>query len=204
MDSADKCLSHRYAVLKKSPRRYAALTERTKAWKSANPEKVLAAGARYREENREKRKAAWREYYAKNKDVILAKHRERSKTDKGREYARNKVSRRHREDIQFRLKSNCKTRIRTALKLGGVRPKTEAATGCSMADLRAHIESLFKPGMTWENYGPKGWHIDHIKPCASFDLTDPTQLQECFNFKNLQPLWWWENISKGSKTSWLN
>jgi hypothetical protein len=51
--------------------------------------------------------------------------------------------------------------------------------------------------MTWDNYGE--WHVDHIQPCASFDLSDPKQLAECFNWSNLQPLWAKENISKGAK-----
>lgn len=56
--------------------------------------------------------------------------------------------------------------------------------------------------MTWENYGVHGWHIDHIRPCKSFDLTDPEQQKECFHYTNLQPLWWWENLEKGGK--WEN
>ena len=47
--------------------------------------------------------------------------------------------------------------------------------------------------------GFRGWHIDHIKPCASFDLTDPKQQQQCFHYSNLQPLWWYDNLSKGDK-----
>jgi len=41
--------------------------------------------------------------------------------------------------------------------------------------------------MTWDNYGSL-WHIDHIKPCASYDLADPLQQAECFHYTNLQPL----------------
>jgi hypothetical protein len=52
--------------------------------------------------------------------------------------------------------------------------------------------------MTWENYGPV-WHVDHIRPCASFDLTDPAQQRECFHFSNLQPLFAAENLAKGDK-----
>ena len=51
--------------------------------------------------------------------------------------------------------------------------------------------------MTWDNHGE--WHIDHIKPCASFDLTDADQQRECFNYTNLQPLWAKDNLSKGAK-----
>jgi hypothetical protein len=63
--------------------------------------------------------------------------------------------------------------------------------------LKNHLEKQFKKDMTWDNYGL--WHIDHIKPCASFDLVCPVQQLSCFHYKNLQPLWASENMSKGSK-----
>jgi len=71
--------------------------------------------------------------------------------------------------------------------------------GASIESVRAHLEQQFKPGMTWANYGKIGWHIDHIKPCASFDLSDPNQQKACFHYSNLQPLWALDNLSKGAK-----
>ena len=62
--------------------------------------------------------------------------------------------------------------------------------------LAGHLESLFSPGMTWDNYGFEGWHIDHIKPCASFELD---QKKICFHYTNLQPLWAKDNMSKSNK-----
>jgi hypothetical protein len=76
--------------------------------------------------------------------------------------------------------------------------KTLELLGCSLEEARNYIQSKFKEGMTWENYGLYGWHIDHIIPCASFDLKDPEQQKKCFNYTNLQPLWWHENLSKGA------
>jgi hypothetical protein len=61
--------------------------------------------------------------------------------------------------------------------------------GCRKPDLIAHIEIQFRPGMSWENYGRGGWEIDHIIPCADFDLSDPAQQRACFHFTNLRPLW---------------
>jgi hypothetical protein len=52
--------------------------------------------------------------------------------------------------------------------------------------------------MSWDNHGKHGWHIDHIRPCASFDFSDPEQQQQCFHYSNLQPLWAGDNLSKGS------
>lgn len=71
--------------------------------------------------------------------------------------------------------------------------------GCDDTFLRKHLESMFKDGMTWDNYGIDGWHVDHIIPLCSFDLKDPQQHLLCTHWSNLQPLWWWENLSKGGK-----
>jgi hypothetical protein len=81
--------------------------------------------------------------------------------------------------------------------LKGIRKTTgtEELVGCSANELKAHLESQFKPGMSWDNYGK--WHVDHIKPCASFDLTQEEEQRKCFHFTNLQPLWEYENLSKG-------
>lgn len=62
-----------------------------------------------------------------------------------------------------------------------------------------YIESLFIEGMNWENYGIKGWHVDHILPLSSFDLTKEEEVIKACNYKNLQPLWWKDNLEKGNK-----
>ena len=71
--------------------------------------------------------------------------------------------------------------------------------GCSFDYLKNHLECQFDDEMSWCNWGMKGWHIDHIIPCASFDLTNPEEQQICFHYSNLQPLWARDNMSKGSK-----
>jgi hypothetical protein len=75
--------------------------------------------------------------------------------------------------------------------------KTLALVGCDSVLLKLHLERQFKKGMTWDNRNL--WHIDHIVPCASFDLTDPDQQKQCFHYTNLQPLWAKENLSKGAR-----
>ena len=75
--------------------------------------------------------------------------------------------------------------------------KSRQLLGCSFETARKHIESLFKPGMSWNNYGK--WHMDHIIPCASFDLRCPVQQLACCHYTNLQPLWAFDNMSKGSQ-----
>ena len=69
--------------------------------------------------------------------------------------------------------------------------------GCTTKQLAEHLERQFKEGMSWDNYGE--WHVDHIRPCASFDLSDEGQQKECFHWRNLQPLWGIENIKKGDQ-----
>ena len=71
--------------------------------------------------------------------------------------------------------------------------------GCSGEELAKHIESLWKPGMNWDNYGYHGWHIDHIKPAKAFDLTDPVQRNQYRHYTNLQPLWKDENLAKAGR-----
>jgi hypothetical protein len=69
--------------------------------------------------------------------------------------------------------------------------------GCTIQQLKSFLEAEFEEGMTWDNYGE--WHVDHIRPCASFNLEDPEEQKKCFHWTNLQPLWARDNIRKGDK-----
>ncbi len=119
-----------------------------------------------------------------------------------RQYKRNYNKIRRLRDPAFKILCNLRSRLKEIRRSGGIKCKsTSSLTGCSMENLRMYLESKFKPGMSWENYG-KGvgkWHIDHILPCAIFDLTNPVHQRWCFHFSNLRPLWGIENMSKGSK-----
>jgi len=68
-----------------------------------------------------------------------------------------------------------------------------------MPYLIAHLESKFQEGMSWENYGKNGWHLDHIIPLSAFDLTDPEQLKIACHYTNIQPLWARDNLVKSNK-----
>jgi hypothetical protein len=72
-----------------------------------------------------------------------------------------------------------------------------ALIGCDTHQLAAHLESKFKRGMTWANYGTH-WHVDHIMPCAVFDHTKPEQVRQCWHFSNLAPLEAKKNMAKGA------
>jgi hypothetical protein len=91
------------------------------------------------------------------------------------------------------------TELRRALH-GTLSPdKTKALVGCSTATLRAYLQSQFLPAMTWENYGRSGWHMDHITPCAAFNLADAAQVKLCYHYTNLRPYWAADNHKKSGK-----
>lgn len=102
-------------------------------------------------------------------------------------------------DSLFAITRRLRGRLYMALKVAGVKKKhkTFDLMGCTVPFFKAHLESLFLPGMTWSNRGE--WHIDHKRPCASFDLTDEEQQRLCFHYTNMQPLWKLDNLRKGTK-----
>jgi hypothetical protein len=101
--------------------------------------------------------------------------------------------------ITTRLASSLRNRMWYALAGRRSSASVIKLLGCSSEELKNHLESKFRPGMTWKNRSPKGWHIDHIEPLATFDLTDPAQLARACHYTNLQPLWAVENLSKGAR-----
>ena len=103
---------------------------------------------------------------------------------------------RYYSDPQYRLRRLLRARLGVALRRYSVGKldNTLELVGCSIAELVKHLEQQFVAGMTWENR--HAWHIDHVRPIASFDLTDPDQCRACFHFSNLQPLWAADNIRK--------
>lgn len=130
---------------------------------------------------------AWNERkrnsYNRNKDSI-------------NETRRVRLQKRRDEDPQYRIMMALHCRLYMAVKKN--KGKTMELLGCSLDHATKHLESKFTTGMAWENYGE--WHIDHIKPCASFNLEDPEEQKKCFHWTNLQPLWAIDNIRKGVKT----
>lgn len=150
--------------------------------RAANRERLISISKTYHETHKVRLNAASRLYYQRHKQEIHEAARQRKK-----------------RDLNFRLKCNLSGRIRTALRASKTSKSsaTQSLIGCTVEFLRAHLESRFRKGMSWENYGE--WHVDHKVPCAAFNLTDPEEQKRCFHFTNLQPLWAEENYRKNAK-----
>ena len=112
-----------------------------------------------------------------------------------RDYKRNRIK----TDINFRLAHNLRNRLRHAIKNNQKVGSAVRDLGCSVQELKEHLENQFTEGMSWDNYGLYGWHIDHITPLASFNLEDREQFLQAANYTNLQPLWAEDNLRKGDK-----
>ena len=123
--------------------------------------------------------------------------KERKKKYNKKSSIRNK--KRYYEDINYRMSKILRSRIKTALKNNFKISSAVRDLGCSIEELKKHLESKFQTGMTWENWGLNGWHIDHIKPLCSFNLSNIEEFKKACHYTNLQPLWAKDNIAKGGK-----
>ncbi len=175
------------------------VNKKNKEYYENNKEAFLISCKKYRIEHVEWKKNYDKEYAEKNPEKVRSYKRKWSK-EKQPAYQ----YKRRREDLNYALLANIRSRISSQLNGRKKANRTIEILGCSIKELRQHLEMQFKEGMNWQNYGMKGWTIDHIKPCASFDLSDPEQMKECWNYKNLQPLWAIENIKKGAKLNYNN
>ena len=138
------------------------------------------------------------EYYSKNKDKIKLKtklYRQKNKHRRNQNHLMKVKT-----DLFYVLKKNIRGRIQVAVKRNSLikDKKTLDILGCSISDLKTHLEKMFKPNMNWKNYGKGGWHIDHIIP-LSFAQNDINAFYKLCHYSNLQPLWESENCSKGAK-----
>jgi len=152
--------------------------------------------------NKEKFSQQNKDYYMRNKDKVKEINKNWAKNNKLKDSQRRKkyVKTKSKNDPNFKIRTRLRTRMNLALfgEQYAKADKTFNLIGCSPSQLKSYLESLFQEGMSWDNYGVYGWHIDHIIPCASFDLTNPEQQRKCFHYTNLQPLWAVDNLKKGS------
>lgn len=95
---------------------------------------------------------------------------------------------------QQEVRKSLRSRLRSAIKNGARSGSAVRDLGLPIPDFMSYIAAQFKPGMSWDNWGE--WHLDHIRPLASFDLSHRTQLLEACNYRNYQPLWAADNLGK--------
>lgn len=187
-----------------------------KKYRQENKEKIKKQQKKsqkkyYKTHKRKYYKKYFQQYYLVHKEKLLKKIREyhQNHREKLRKYnkkylqmhrkERNKYIQKYFQNTTNRIVASLRTRVRQSLKRNSKISTTMKLMGCSIQKLRKHLENQFKRGMTWNNYGYYGWHIDHIIPCSKFDLSKPKEQRKCFHYSNLQPLWATENLSKGRK-----
>lgn len=144
------------------------------------------------------------EYQIKNREQIYKKHKEWLLKNKEKykethnKYCRIWSKRKRLIDPIYKITKNMRCRMYLAIKRNTKSETTNLLLGCNIQFLKKYLEKQFTNDMSWSNYGKK-WHIDHIIPCASWDLSIPEQQFMCFNYRNLRPLDGIENIKKKDK-----
>ena len=185
-----------------------------------NREKIIEQNTKYYEENKDyinSKKSEYSKVYEKvNRVKINARKRRHYQTNKEahkkrgkkwieanyeahRAYRRNYAKEKRANSIQYRLVDVLRCRLRSAIGGEAKASSTMELLGCTAEYAVQHLENQFTEGMTWGNHSYRGWHIDHIIPCASYDMSDPEQQKECFRYTNLQPLWAEDNLKKSDK-----
>ena len=208
LKNRDRILARVSAYKKAHRARY---NELNRAYKSRNAQKI----AQYNAATRDMQAARSRRRYEKKKYVVLKQSREWYQKNKERALEtrsayrqknrdairiqqRIRTRERLKDDLVFKFVSLARRRMSNALSgVGAKSARTLELLGCTGSEAVSHIERQFKEGMSWDNR--KEWHIDHIKPLAKFDLSDPAQQRIAFHYTNLQPLWARENRQKAAK-----
>lgn len=155
----------------------------SKMWYELNKEKHIKYTSDYQKSNPEINRRSTAKYLKNNPEYYTG-------------YRRN----RYKNDPQFKLRIILGTRLNEVLK----KSKTNKGSniikllGCSLEDLKLHLEKQFKEEMDWGNHGSY-WEVDHIIPCDNFNMQDPEQQKQCFNYSNLQPLTVTQNRQKSNK-----
>lgn len=165
---------------------------------------------RYNQENRGRRALYAKQYRDEHITVLTKKveqyyQQNREKMKIYRLKYRKRINKQRRDrvhrDINFRLACNLRSRLSTAVTSAQKTGSAVRDLGCTILEVKSHLEKQFQSRMSWNNYGngEDTWNIDHIIPLMSFNLSDRRQFIRAVNYKNLQPLWDKDNKSKGCK-----
>jgi hypothetical protein len=156
-----------------------------------------------RPEVQERKKKQLREWRRQN--GVYYKQHNKNYYKANKKHMLQYIKQRRKQDSQYKMTRILRDRLRRAIQGNYKAGSAVKDLGCSIEFLKGHLESKFysrsETGerMTWSNHGIKGWHIDHVKPLASFDLIDRSQFLAACHFTNLQPLWAEDNLSKSAK-----
>ena len=198
------------ARVRESHRKHAAKQlAKAREWKARNQDRVKKSRAEYYRTHSEKEAAQQRAWAAKHPDKIQAIRQdpktkekarihaaERRKRPEVKKYNLDYQNRQYREDVVFNIGRRLRSSLLQQIRLAGTRKThtTYVLIGCSPQFLIQYLSQLFQPGMSWDRRPEI--EIDHIRPLASFDLTDPEQQKQAFHYTNLQPLWRADNRKK--------
>ena len=187
-----------WEVYKKTPN----CKNRGKKYYENNTEKCLLACKKWRENNLDKAKETGKLNHIKNKEKEQVQHLIwlKNHPDKIRKYSNNRYYK-NKDKIDAKLNKNISKHMWEALKGNKQGRHWEKLVNYTLQDLIKHLEKRFTNGMTWDNYGKYGWHIDHIIPIYlwEFNSYNDREFKQCWCLANLQPLWAKDNLRKGNR-----
>lgn len=169
--------------------------ESCRKWRESNPKGFRASMKKYRLANLNKLQEKYRKWRIMNKEKCRSDLRQwhKNNPDKYSEY-----NKKRRSTLKGKLNLNISTAICNSLKDNKNGWHWEELVGYTLEELKCHLEKQFADGMSWENYGLKGWTIDHRIPIKAFNFETPEDIdfKECWKLRNLRPLWHVANMSK--------
>jgi hypothetical protein len=195
--------------------------EEKKQYYQDHKEKIKQYDNQYYQDHREERKQYHRQYYQDHREEnkqYYQDHREEKKQhyqdhkEEKKQY-RRQYSQAHKEerrqydnkkyktDTTFRLRRIISRVISKSIKNNKNGYHWEDLVGYTLDDLKQHLEKQFRDGMSWDNYGYDGWHVDHKKPVSWFNFTsyEDEEFKQCWALENLQPKWAEDNMVKGNR-----
>lgn len=175
-----------------------------KEWRNPLSEERLLELKKYQKEwvqnNRDKTQNNFNKWRKNN--IEIANERNRIFSRKHKQENATRINDKRAKDPIFKLGMNIRCLIRNSFNrvnntTSRKAKRTEEILGCSVESFMSYIQSKFTDGMTFENHGRYGWHIDHIKPLAT--SKNEEDIYKLNHYSNLQPLWAIDNLKKGSK-----